>query len=58
MITKLGKKQEPSDLQARMEWVANSLSRGSSQLVDQTRVSCIIGRFFTIWATREAQRFP
>ena len=29
-------------------------SRGFSQLRDQTRASCIAGRFFTIWATREA----
>ena len=27
---------------------------GSSRLRDQTQVSCIAGRFFTIWATREA----
>ena len=42
-------------LQARiLEWVAISFSRGSSQLRDQTQVSCIAGRCFTIWATREA----
>ena len=29
-------------------------SRGSSQARDETQVSCIAGRFFTIWATREA----
>ena len=29
-------------------------SRGSSQPRDQIRVSCIAGRFFTVWATREA----
>ena len=35
-------------LQARvLEWVAISFSRGSSQPRDQTRVSCIAGRFFT-----------
>ena len=28
-------------------------SRGSSQPRDGTRVSCIAGRFFTIWATRD-----
>ena len=40
-------------LQTRMlEWVVHS-SRGSSQLRDQTQVSCISGRFFTVWATRE-----
>ena len=43
--------------QARvLEWVAISFSRASSQLRDQTRVSHIAGRRFTIWATREAQR--
>ena len=36
-----------------LEWVAISFSRGSSQPRDQTQVSCIAGRFFTIWATRE-----
>ena len=41
-------------LQARvLEWVAISFSRGSSRPRDQTRVSCIAGRCFTIWATRE-----
>ena len=39
-------------LQARiLEWVAISYSRGSSQPRYQTWVSCITGRFFTIWAT-------
>ena len=28
-------------------------SRGSSQPRNETQVSCIMGRFFTIWATRE-----
>ena len=37
-----------------LEWVAIPFSRGSSQPRDQTQVSCIAGRFFTIWATREA----
>ena len=42
-------------LQARiLEWVAISFSRGSSQPRDQTRISCIAGRFFTVWATRES----
>ena len=40
-------------LQARtVEWVAISFSRGSSQPRDWTRVSCIAGRRFTLWATR------
>ena len=35
-------------LQARiLEWVANPFSRESSQLRDQTRVSCIAGRYCT-----------
>ena len=44
-------------LQARiLEWVAIPFSRGSSQSRDQTWVTCITGRFFTIWATRETAR--
>ena len=40
--------------QARvLEWVAISFSRGSSRPRDWTQVSCIAGRHFTIWATRE-----
>ena len=31
--------------------------RGSSQPRDRTQVSCITGRCFAIWTTREAQRF-
>ena len=43
-------------LQARiLEWVAFPFSRGSSQPRDQTQVSHIADRFFTSWATREAQ---
>ena len=42
-------------LQARiLEWVAISFSRGSSWLRGQIWVSCIAGRLFTVWATREA----
>ena len=41
--------------QARvLEWVALSFFRGSSWPRDQTLVSCIAGRHFTVWATREA----
>ena len=41
-------------LQARIvEWVAFPFSRGSSQPRDRSQVSCIAGRFFTNWATRE-----
>ena len=43
-------------LQARiLDWVTFPFSRGSSQPRDQTQVSRIAGRFFTSWATREAQ---
>ena len=45
-------------LQARiLEWVAFPFSRESSQPRDQAQVSCIVGRFFTNWATREAQEY-
>ena len=36
-----------SQARLEMEWVAISFSRGSSQLRDQTCVSCTAGRFFT-----------
>ena len=46
-------------LQARiLEWVATSSSRGSSWPRDRTPVSYITGRFFTVWAIREAQTLP
>ena len=39
-------------LQARiLEWVAIPFSRGSSQPRNWTTVSCIVGKFFTTWAT-------
>ena len=42
-------------IQARtLEWVSTSFSRGSSWPRDRTQVSCIAGRFFTVWATRAA----
>ena len=45
-------------LQARvLEWVLISFSRGSSLPRDRTRVSCIPGRRFNLWATREALSF-
>ena len=41
--------------QARiLEWVTIPFSRGSSPPGDQTQVSWIAGRFFTLWAIREA----
>ena len=40
-------------LQARtLEWVAMPSSRGSSRPRDRTRVYCIAGGFFTVWATK------
>ena len=42
-------------LQARiLEWVAMPSSRESSWSRDWTQVSCIVGRFFTVWATKWA----
>ena len=46
-------------LQARiLEWVAISFSRGSSRPRDQTQVSCIAGRHFNLWPTRELTPNP
>ena len=36
-----------------LEWVACPCSRGASRLRNLTVVSCISGRFFTSWTTRE-----
>ena len=44
-------------LQARiLEWIALPFSRGSSQSRDQSQVSHTAGKFFTVWATKEAHR--
>ena len=40
-----------------LKWVATSPSRGSSKHRDWAQVSCFAGRFFTIWAAREAQPY-
>ena len=40
-----------------LEWVAVPFSREISQFRDWTQVSCIAGRFFTRWTTREAQEY-
>ena len=43
-------------LQARiLKWAAIPFSKGSFQARDQNQLSSIAGRFFTSWATREAQ---
>ena len=45
----------PGILQARiLEWVAIPFLKGSFWPSNGTQVSCIAGRFFTIWVTREA----
>ena len=45
-------------LQGRiLELVAIPFSRGSSQPIDRTQISCVAGGFFTVWATREALAF-
>ena len=41
-----------------LEWVTMTFSRGSSQPRDQTRVSCIAGRFFTNRAIRQFPPLP
>ena len=45
-------------LQARiLEWVAFPFSKGFPQPRGWTQVSCIVGGFFTSWATREGQEY-
>ena len=45
-----------TDLMAQiLELVAISSSRRSSRPRDRTQLSCIVGSFFSVWATREAQ---
>ena len=45
--------------QARvLEWVAMSFSRRSSRPRDRTQVSHIVGRHFTVWASRKVQKRP
>ena len=39
-----------------LEWVAFPFSRESSWPRDRTQVSRIVGRHFTVWATREANK--
>ena len=39
-----------------LEWIAISFSRGSTQPRDWTRVSRIVDRCFTVWATREVRK--
>ena len=48
--------KEPNEVENALVWciMGPPFSRGSSQPRGQTQVSCNAGRFFTIWATREA----
>ena len=39
-----------------LEWIASPFSSGSFQPRNWTGVSCIVGRFFTNWAIKEALR--
>ena len=39
-----------------LEWIAISFSKGSTQPRDWTRVSRIVDRRFTVWATREVHK--
>ena len=39
-----------------LEWVATSLSRGSSWPRDWTHISCLAGRFFTCWVISIAHK--
>ena len=39
----------------KLQWIAVSYSMGVSWSRDQTRVSCIEGRFFTSWASKGTQ---
>ena len=46
-------------LQARiLEWVAILFSIESARPRDQTSVSCIAGRFLTVWANKEVPKYP
>ena len=40
-----------------LEWVAMLSPSGSFQPRDQTQVSCIAGKLFQVWATREAMLY-
>ena len=46
--------QAPLSTEFSREWIAIPFSRGSSRPTNWTQVFCITGRFFTIWATKEA----
>ena len=48
----------PSKPPGKPKWVAYAFSRRSSQPRNWAGVSCLAGRFFTGWATREALELP
>ena len=54
VLYRLSHQGSPSQL---LKWVAYPFSRGPSQPRIRTRISCIAGRFFTSWATREVLMF-
>ena len=57
-LVPLGSASVQGILQARIqEWVAIAFSRGSSRPRNRTHVSCTAVKFFTVWATREAQEY-
>ena len=41
-----------------LEWISISFSSGSSRPRDQTQVSRIVDRCFTVWPTREVFMIP
>ena len=45
---------EPPGKPKNLKWVAYPFSRGTSRPRNWTRVSCLTGRFFISWITREA----
>ena len=47
----IGRPRQHLVLSKILEWLAILFSRESSQPKDRTRVNCVAGRFFTIWAT-------
>ena len=52
ILYQLSHKRSPG----KLEWVAYPFSSGSFRPRNRTRVSCILGGFFTNWAIREAHK--
>ena len=55
VLQSMGSQSFRHDWTTELNW-AILFSKGSSPPKDQTRVSCIAGRFFTIWATRKTPK--